>query len=87
MNKEGDEMEYPKFSVLMSLYIKEKAEYQLLTMTLQSIRNVIILPGVKIGSHAIVGAGSVVTKNVPEYAIVGGNPAIVRKSRIEVLSR
>ena len=26
MNKEGDEMEYPKFSVLMSLYIKEKAE-------------------------------------------------------------
>ena len=32
--------------------------------------NVIILPGVKIGSHAIVGAGSVVTKNVPEYAIV-----------------
>lgn len=49
--------------------------------------NVIILPGVKIGSHAIVGAGSVVTKNVPEYAIVGGNPAIVRKSRIEVLSR
>ena len=27
MNKEGDEMEYPKFSVLMSLYIKEKAEY------------------------------------------------------------
>lgn len=36
---------------------------------------VIILPGVKIGDGAIVGAGSVVTKSVPSYAIVAGNPA------------
>ncbi|MFC5050671.1 acyltransferase [Rubritalea spongiae] len=43
----------------------------------------IILPGVKIGSHAIVGAGSIVTKDVPEYAIVGGNPAKVIKMRNE----
>lgn len=35
----------------------------------------IILPGVKVGNHAIVGAGSVVTKDIPEWAIVGGNPA------------
>ncbi len=35
----------------------------------------IILPGVKIGAGAVVGAGSVVTKSVPECAIVGGNPA------------
>ena len=36
----------------------------------------IILPRVrKIGHHAIVGAGSVVTKNVNPYEIVGGNPA------------
>jgi maltose O-acetyltransferase len=35
----------------------------------------IILPGVKIGNHAIVAAGSVVTKNVEEWQIVGGNPA------------
>ena len=35
----------------------------------------IILPGVKIGEGAIVGAGSVVTKSVPKCAIVGGNPA------------
>lgn len=35
----------------------------------------IILPGVEIGSKAIVGAGSVVTKDVPEGAIVAGNPA------------
>jgi maltose O-acetyltransferase len=43
--------------------------------------NVIILPGVKISKGSIIGAGSVVTKNVPEYAIVGGNPARVIKYR------
>lgn len=42
---------------------------------------VIILPGVSIGSHSIIGAGSVVTKNVPEWAVVAGNPAIVKKFR------
>lgn len=42
---------------------------------------VIILPGVNIGEGAIVGAGAVVTKNVPPYAIVGGNPARVLKLR------
>jgi acetyltransferase-like isoleucine patch superfamily enzyme len=37
----------------------------------------IVLPGVTIGKGAIVGAGSVVTKNVPPYTIVAGNPARV----------
>lgn len=36
---------------------------------------VIILPGVVIGDGAIIGAGAVVTKNVPPYAVMGGNPA------------
>lgn len=45
--------------------------------------NVIILPGVKIGNHTILGAGSVVTKDVPDFAIVGGNPAKVIKFRNE----
>ena len=35
----------------------------------------VICPGVTIGKYALVGAGSVVTKNVPDYAIVYGNPA------------
>lgn len=42
---------------------------------------VTILPGVSIGKHAIVGAGSVVTKDVPDYAVVVGNPAVVKKFR------
>lgn len=38
---------------------------------------VIILPGVTIGKGAVVGAGAVVTKDVPDFAIVGGVPAKV----------
>jgi maltose O-acetyltransferase len=43
--------------------------------------NAIILPGVKIGDHAVIGAGSVVTKHVPENMIVGGNPARIIRQR------
>lgn len=38
-----------------------------------------ILPGVTIGENAIVGAGSVVTKDVPDNAVVVGTPAKVIK--------
>ncbi|MDD5603333.1 MAG: acyltransferase [Eubacteriales bacterium] len=41
----------------------------------------IILPGITIGRGAIVGAGAVVTKDVPEYAVVGGNPARIIRYR------
>lgn len=37
--------------------------------------NATLLPGVTIGQYAMVGAGAVVTKDVPEYAVVVGNPA------------
>lgn len=40
---------------------------------------VIVLSGVHIGEKAIIGAGSIVTKNVPEYSIAVGNPAKVIK--------
>lgn len=43
-------------------------------------QNVIILPGVRIGKKCVIGAGSVVTKSLPDYSIAVGNPAhIVKK--------
>lgn len=42
--------------------------------------NAVILPGVTIGRHAIVAAGAVVTKDVPDYCMVGGVPAKIIKN-------
>lgn len=44
-------------------------------------RNAIIMPGIRIGKGSIVGAGAIVTKDVPPYCIVGGVPAKVLKKR------
>lgn len=46
--------------------------------------NSIILPGVKIGNEVIVGAGSVVTKDVPSNTVVAGNPARVIRAGIKM---
>ncbi|MGG5485946.1 acyltransferase [Gaetbulibacter sp. PBL-D1] len=45
--------------------------------------NVIITAGCNIGNHVVVAAGAVVTKDVPDYAIVGGVPAKILKFRNE----
>lgn len=44
---------------------------------------VIVLPGVTVGAGGILAAGAVVTKDVPDFAIVGGSPASVIKYRPE----
>lgn len=41
--------------------------------------NATILPGLTLGEHCMIGAGSVVTRDVPPYAVVVGNPAKVIK--------
>jgi acetyltransferase-like isoleucine patch superfamily enzyme len=43
--------------------------------------NVMVLKGVTIGHHAIIGAGSVVTRDIPPYAIAAGSPARVIRMR------
>ncbi len=46
--------------------------------------NATILDGVTVGDHVIVGAGAVVTKDVPDWAVVAGNPArVIRDRRTE----
>ena len=46
-------------------------------------QNVTVLPGVHIGDGAVVGANSVVSKDVPPYHVVGGNPVKVIRKRFD----
>lgn len=47
----------------------------------------VLLPNVKIGQHCLIGAGSLVSKDVPDYQLVVGNPAKVVKDVREIKSR
>ena len=47
----------------------------------------VILPGVKIGNNVIIGAGSVVTKDIPDNSVAAGTPARVIKSSQEYLEK
>jgi acetyltransferase-like isoleucine patch superfamily enzyme len=62
-------------------YPKVKGDWILLKTQVKSGAslgaNCVILPGVTVGKEALVGAGSVVTRDVPDEAIVAGNPAII----------
>ena len=49
--------------------------------------NATIMPGVHIGNGAIIGTNALVTKDVPDYAIVGGNPAKLIRMRFDQETR
>lgn len=61
-------------------FIERKSEYRATTVKKGASigANATIVCGNDIGSYALVGAGAVVTKNVPDYAMVYGNPARIR---------
>lgn len=71
----------PNVTFTNDKYPKVKGEWVLLKTLVKSGAalgaNSVILPGVTIGKGALVGAGSVVTKDVPDGAIVSGNPAVI----------
>jgi UDP-2-acetamido-3-amino-2,3-dideoxy-glucuronate N-acetyltransferase len=69
----------PNVSFTNDKYPKARGEWKLLRTRIENGASVgansVILPGVTIGEDALVGAGSVVTEDVPSMAIVAGNPA------------
>jgi acetyltransferase-like isoleucine patch superfamily enzyme len=71
----------PCVSFTNDKYPKARGKWTLLNTKVKSGASIgansVILPGVTIGEMALVGAGSVVTKNVPDKAVVAGNPARV----------
>jgi len=82
----------PGAKVLGSTHTGEPADVPIITtgLLIKPVRvgfgadigmNASILPGIQIGAHSIVGAGSVVTHDVPDYAIVAGAPARVVRFR------
>jgi len=65
---------YPPSRRLVGVKVEEKAII---------CANATILPGIRIGRRAVIGAGSVVTKDVPDSTVVFGNPARPRMTREE----
>lgn len=64
-----------------AVYIKRKKSKVVIGNDVWIGHNAIILPGIKIGNGAVIGAGAVVTKDVEKYSIVVGNPAREIKKR------
>ena len=71
-NYEGEAIPYDDTYIYKNINIKDNVWFG---------HRVIVTGNVTIGEGAIVAAGSVVVKDVPDYAIVGGNPAKVIKFR------
>lgn len=74
-NHNGEKLPYDETVITKNIIIEENVWIGM---------NVIILGGVTIGEGAIIQAGSVVSKNIPPFAIAGGNPASPFKFRDEL---
>ena len=76
---EDDVLVGPNVTFTNDMYPKVKGDWQLLKTSIKQGAaigaNSVVLPGVTIGKNALVGAGSVVTRDVPENGIMAGNPA------------
>jgi virginiamycin A acetyltransferase len=68
-------------SFLPSYYLPERRNFIKIGNDVTIGANAVILPGVTIGDGAIIGAGTVVTHDVPPYAVVAGGPAKVLRYR------
>jgi acetyltransferase-like isoleucine patch superfamily enzyme len=75
----------PNVTFTNDKYPRTQGEWKLLPTRIREGASIgaksVILPGLTVGKYALIGAGSVVTKNVPDYAVVSGNPARVRRYR------
>ena len=72
------DMDNPRMQYVTNTYIGERCFIGVKAM---------ILPGVKIGNEVIVGAGTVVTKDVPDNSIVVGNPGRILDRKIKMSNR
>jgi acetyltransferase-like isoleucine patch superfamily enzyme len=73
----------PNVTFTNDMYPRSKARFDLLVTRIQKSvtigANATILPGLSIGEKAMIGAGTVITKDVPPNAVVAGNPAKIVK--------
>jgi UDP-2-acetamido-3-amino-2,3-dideoxy-glucuronate N-acetyltransferase len=76
---EDDVFVGPNVTFTNDRYPRVKGDWQLLKTAIKQGAAIgahsVVLPGITVGKNALVGAGSVVAKDVPENAIVAGNPA------------
>lgn len=77
----GQAHKFDDTSIPMRLQGKEETTSVVIEDDVWIGARVIILPGVKISQGSVIGAGAVVTKDVPPYAICAGNPARIIRYR------
>ena len=73
-------MDFTNIKLPRSEFPQQASEYYKMTLVKKSASigaNATILCGITIGEYALIGSGSVVTKDVPDYALVIGNPGKV----------